>query len=186
MCKVAAVFVIIPEITSINQYIEALSQAPETLRPDACPNCKLDQFICKGSYPRKPNYSKAPNEERIGDVYILRYYCKTCQMTFSALPECIPPHRHYIWIEQQATIEPALQGDSYRKVSKIQKPSRWTISRWVNRLTEQAKVHLDGLRALMPELGRINGLAKSWLYLLAQRSLAQLMRVLHQAGVAIP
>lgn len=186
MCKVAAVFVIIPEITTLHQYIEALSQASEVLRPEACPKCGLDQFICKGSYPRKPNYTKLPLAERLGPIDILRYYCKICCMTFSALPECIPPHRHYIWTEQQATIEPVLQGASYRQVSEIRKPSRWTISRWMGRLVEQAKVHLDTFRARFPELGRINDFATSWLYLLAQRSLAQLMRFLHQANVVIP
>lgn len=178
--------VILPEITTLNQYLELLTKAPEQLRPEACPQCKLDQFTCKGSYVRKPNYTKPPTEERLGLIPILRYYCKICCITFSALPECIPPHRHYLWTEQQATLEPVLQGGSYRNVSETHKPSRWTISRWFRRLVEQAKLHFDCFRVWFSECGRLSDFVTGWRYLFAQRCLAQLMRYLHQANVVVP
>jgi len=181
-----AVIVILPNISSLVQYQKLIAENSERLWPKNCPECNQDHFIRKGCYCRKPNYTKAPDEKRIDPVPILRYYCKNCNITFSALPECLPPRRHYIWDEQQAVVEPVLQGESYYKVDKNRKPSRWTISRWFRRLIEQERLHLDCFRALMPELGRLSYFATSWLQLFAQRSLAQLMRILHQAGIPVP
>ena len=179
-------FSIIPQITSVVQYLVAINCNPESLIPEHCPKCKNNNFIHHGCYHRNINYSKSEFEERISNIPIMRYYCKSCDITFSALPECIPPHRNYTWEEQQSAIEPVLDGESCQSVSNHCKPSRWTISRWFRRLRQQAKKHLDCFKTLLPELGRVSEFAKSWMHLLKQYTLAQLMRILHQADITIP
>ena len=178
--------IIIPRIVTLVQYMQEIKENSTRLIPKYCPTCKKYDFTYHGCYYRNVNYDKKPNDERISNIPIFRYYCRTCCATFSALPECIPPRRHYLWSVQQRSLEPVLQGKSYNETSQSVKPSRWTIRRWFNRLHERASIHFDHLRSLLPDLGRINEFAKGWLTISEKYGLAHIMCSLHHADIAIP
>ena len=178
--------VIIPGIITLVQYILTINENRASLIPQYCPTCKSKHFKHHGYYSRNVNYDKKPDDEWICNIPIFRYYCMGCCTTFSALPECIPPLRHYIWLEQQRALGPVLQGHSSKAISESVKPSRWTISRWLKRLKERATIHLDHIRSLLPNLGRVNEFSKSWLTLLEEYDLAHVMRILHQVAIIVP
>jgi hypothetical protein len=119
-------------------------------------------------------------------VTILRFYCPHCHATCSVLPECIPPRRHYPWWIQQTVFLLLLTGMSMTSVSQHNKPSRWTISRWLSRFKSQFLIHMDHLRSLLPSLGRITEFTDNWRTLLSRFPLSHIMLNLNNAGVVIP
>jgi len=156
-------------------------------------SCRLEYCLCcgkakphfHGAYPRK-TYRSGNNDSSLNPVYIQRYYCPACQKTCSVLPECIPPHRWYLWELQQIALSLLLAGKSLRAVAQEIMPSRRTIGRWINRLKEQFLVHKDTLCNHITDLGRTSGLKDFWQACLNHFSLAQAMQLCHAAGVIVP
>jgi len=147
------VVIIMPGIVSLSQYITILSDSPDVLKPEQCPGCgKAGSLTANGCYHRKADHEHVGSQSR-NPIPILRFYCPLCRITCSVLPECIPPRRHYEWSIQQAVIEQCVQGSSFRAVAKQSRPSRWTIGRWLRRLSARFLAHATELRNKLPQLG---------------------------------
>ena len=176
---------ILPDITTVKQHQDQISQDPEVYRPERCPHCGRTGLHCHGSYERN-----APRGEGLafvmGPLCIPRFYCPGCGVTCSSLPACISPRRHYSWKSQQAALALLLAGLSIFKISRQLLPSRHTISRWWRRLQAQYGEHGFHLRNRFPELGRHDSLADFWSACLAQMSLANAMALLGRDGVIVP
>jgi transposase-like protein len=154
---------------------------------------RLERCLCcgrpfpwlHGCYPRKADRSGS-QEESLNPILIQRYYCPGCRRTCSVLPECLPPHRWYLWKVQQIALIPVLTGTSFEAAAKEIAPSRHTISRWAERLAEQFHLHKDVLCGHFIDLGRNIGLADFWQACMIKIPLAQAMRLCHVAGVPVP
>jgi transposase-like protein len=157
----------------------------KAVRPDYCPGCHRANPWCHGYYPRKPDRLN-PADESLNPVWIPRYYCPGCKKTFSALPECIPPRRWYLWESQQEAIVLFLLLNSARHVEQQIKPSRQTIKRWISWLLVQFKAHKDALCTWFPSLGLFTEPAGFWKHVFDKLPLSTAMRLCHVSGVSIP
>lgn len=175
---------ILADILLLIQYQQLHLNDPEKLRLERCPCCGGANPHRHGGYPRKADRTHAG--ESINPVIIQRYYCPTCHRTSSALPECLPPHRWYLWDIQQMAISLLLSGMSVRAVASKVMPSRRTISRWINRLQEQWLIHKDALCSHVIHLGRAAGYAEFWRNCFECFTFAKAMRLCAVAGVVIP
>ena len=175
---------IVAGILSLMQHL-SVKEDQASYRLDHCLCCGKAKPHLHGCYPRKSDRS-GNNNSSLNPVYIQRYYCPACQRTCSVLPECISPHRWYLWEIQQIALSLLLTGKSLRAVAQEIMPSRHTISRWLNRLKEQLHIHKDALCNLIIDLGRTTGLIDFWQACLSHLSLAQAMRLCHVAGVTVP
>ena len=169
---------IIPEILSLDQYFSFFF----CFSPDKCCRCGRAKPWRNGTYSRKAERE----DKRVNPVLIQRYYCPGCKKTFSVLPECLPRKRWYLWSVQQAVLSLILTGASVRSISKILKPSRHTIARWRDWLSDKLLVHKNVLCHLFSELGRTNGLSSFWLACLEKMPLSKAMRLCHGSGVDVP
>lgn len=176
---------IVSNICTLMQHIIELNKNPDTYRPDSCCYCGHNKLRRHGYYPRKADRENAA-EESLNPIMIPRFYCSSCKRTCSVLPECIPPRRWYLWCMQQACLLLTLSGKSLRQVEKQTLPSRWTISRWANRLKEQFDLHSLHLKSCFSELGYYSLFERFWKNCLEKISLAKAMLVLNELGVAIP
>jgi len=176
---------ILPDITTVKQHQEQISQDPEVYRPRRCPHCGKAGLHCHGSYERN-----VPRGEGLvfmfGSLCIPRFYCPGCGSTCSRLPACLSPRRHYSWKSQQAVLALLLAGVSIFKTSLQLCPSRHTISRWWRRLEAQYGAHGFHLRNRFPWLGRHVSLADFWSACFRQMSLADAMAWLDRDGVTVP
>ena len=176
---------ILPDITTVKQHQEQISQNPDVYRPKQCPHCGKGGLYCHGSYERK-----APRGEGLafvfGSLCIPRFYCPGCGRTCSCLPACLSPRRHYSWKSQQAVLALLLTGVSIFNASRHFCPSRHTIGRWWRRLHAQYAAHCLHLRNRFPDLGRHDSLADFWSACLARMSLATAMALLDRDGVSVP
>ena len=174
-----------PDITTVKQHQEQISQDPEVYRPRRCPHCGKAGLHCHGSYERN-----VPRGEGLvfmfGSLCIPRFYCPGCGSTCSRLPACLSPRRHYSWKSQQAVLVLLLAGVSIFKTSLQLCPSRHTISRWWRRLEAQYGAHGFHLRNRFPWLGRHVSLADFWSACFRQMSLADAMAWLDRDGVTVP
>lgn len=109
--------IIVAGITTLKQYLNVISEDTESLRPERCIHCGLAQLQHHGHYDRKPDRRRL-NQHSLNPVPILRFYCRGCNRTCSVLPECIPPHRWYLWCVQQQVLMALLSGHSLRAVAK--------------------------------------------------------------------
>lgn len=175
---------IVSGILSLEQY---LLQAKRFLfyRQLACPYCGKLRLWLHGCYPRKAD-RVSPSGESLNPVPIQRLLCSTCGRTCSVLPECIPPHRWYLWAVQQVALEKLLSGQSLRAIARAMAPSRHTLSRWWQRFKEQFHLHKDALCHHFTELGRTKDFVEFWQACLKAIRLSSAMRLCHVSGVAIP
>lgn len=117
-----------------------------------CPACNLDKALhAHGSYYRKAHrYKKLV--QSFNPVRILRFLCKSCHKTFSALPEFIPPLRWYLWQVQQQVIQSRLKALTWEDISTTVNVSIKTCRRWFNKLSAQFLSHRDALVNIGSEL----------------------------------
>lgn len=177
--------IIVPNISSLVQYLNMLFSEPGHFRPKSCVHCGALNLWYHGCYLRKADRS-SPSASRLEPVRILRFFCASCARTCSVLPQCIPPRRWYLWDAQQRSFLLWLQSASYRHAAKGVGPSRHTVARWVGRFRERFYVHSDSLKTHLCELGRASGFNVFWRQCLTGVPLAQAMYWVHDAGVLIP
>lgn len=173
---------ILLNIPEIDQYLKAQKEQPETLRPPNCPNCGKEGLWHHGHYDRKTASASSSREP----VHIYRFFCPHCHKTCSTLPECISPHRWYLWKIQQMAAALVFAGKSFRTIAKTIAPSRHTISRWMGRLKERFRLHKDALCQHFIDLGGIDNFVGFWLSCFSRISLSQAMCFCNAAGVKIP
>ncbi len=180
-------FFIVPNINSLNEYISYLAKKTHmALRPDYCIHCGRAFPWCHGSYTRKADRENSPAKS-LNPVRIYRFYCFGCKRTFSALPECIPPRRWYLWAIQQTAWSLVIAAHSLRTIAKKLRPSRSTVRRWGKRFREMFKIHHFHLCSRFPELGRsASSIALFWEACLSQMSLARSMFWIYQNRGVIP
>ena len=175
---------ILAGIMSLLQYIEQCHD-DKIERLSACLGCGRANPWCHGCYPRKSDRIHLPSES-LNPIFIQRYYCSACHKTCSALPECIPPRRWYLWETQQTAILLFLLGYSAKSTEKKVNPSRHTIKRWVLWLISQFKLHKDTLCNYFSELGLFTDHITFWTNTFNKLSLSQAMRLCHVSGVSVP
>lgn len=176
---------IFADILSLVQYIESLKNRPEQLRLNHCLCCGKSNPWRHGGYSREADRIN-PSSKSLNPVFIQRYYCPSCQKTCSVLPECIPPHRWYLWDIQQAIFLLYLSGMSAYAIAKTTRPSRQTITRWLMRFVALFRVHKDALCTHFHALGRSTNMTDFWQTALQTMSLSTAMRLCHVTGVVIP
>lgn len=176
---------ILQGIDSLKQHLAHLDQDPEAYRPDCCQHCGKAGVWFHGYYRRKADRAGTAGKY-LDPVPIPRFFCRHCRKTCSRLPACIAPHRWYLFCLQQAVFTLLLAGYSCRQVSRQQRPSRHTVSRWWRRLQERYSAHAFALRSRFAELGRHLSFPSFWRACLDQMTLAEAMGWLDRDGVAIP
>lgn len=135
--------------------------------------------------PRKADRSQGPGES-LNPINIQRFYCPACKKTCSALPECIPPQRWYLWEVQQTALLLWLSGKSLCRISKEVVPSRHTLARWMKRLRGRDRLHKGALCTHFVVLGRTSDFVDFWVTCLKKISLGAAMRICHVSGVIVP
>jgi hypothetical protein len=178
--------VIIADILSLAQHLELLKNEPEQYRPQSCIHCGRANVWCHGCRYRKADRGNNYLASSLNPIKILRFYCSVCGHTCSVLPECIPPHRWYLWDIQQAVLLLVLSGYCINKISQSLSPSRWTCRRWVERLTEQFNLHAFHLKTKWSWLGNYFSLQTFWSTCLERMRLSSAMLFLNEANVSIP
>lgn len=176
---------IVPGIGTLAQHLKQIKEAPETYRPERCPHCGKAGVWCHGAYTRKSD-RESRADDRLDPVPILRFYCRHCRRTCSALPECIPPRRWFLWSIQQAAIVLWLAGVSVEKAAELVVPSADTIWRWWSRLHACFSEHGFHLCRHFAKWGVYQSAKALWRAVLAELSLSQAMCLLHQSGVIVP
>lgn len=173
---------ILSDILSLTQYLVAL-QTHKLSGNGRCPHCGNTTLWRHGCYYRKAD--RSTDAQSLNPLPIQRYFCPDCKKTCSALPECLPPHRWYLWQIQQTVLALLLAGKSVRAIAQEITPSRRTIGRWATRLKEQFHLHKDVLCGHFIGLGRNIGFGDFWQACLNKIPLAQAMRLCHVAGVPV-
>lgn len=176
---------IVADVLSLLQHIKLSTEESEHDRLSFCLCCGKAGLWRWGSYPRKAARTHPPGES-LNPILIQRYYCPTCRRTSSVLPECIPPHRWYLWATQQMALMLSLLGRSVRSIAKEISPSRQTITRWIGHFRAQFRQHKDVLCNRIPDFGRTIGFEDFWAKILLVMPLSKAMRLCHVAGVFIP
>jgi transposase-like protein len=176
---------ILPGILSLIQYKNEIEcQFEEKNRPEQCECCGKLKPWRHGDYTRKTG--RDDEDVLLNPIHIQRYYCSACKKTMSALPECIPPRRWYLWKVQQAAILLFLLGKSARAVEKQVKVSRHTVKRWAAWLMVQFRSHKDALCTHYLSFGLFSEPVSFWNHVFDKLSLSTAMRLCHASGVAIP
>lgn len=177
---------IVPDIISLMQYLSLLDNNQEAFRPEKCPHCGKTHLWRHGVYFRQSDRIN-PSTASLNAIPIQRYYCSGCKQTCSVLPECIPPHRWYLWETQGLILLAIFMGGSIYATAKEALPSRQTMGRWIKRFKEQFVFHKDTLCTFFSDLGRAGtNLKDFWLAAFKKIRLAQAMRLCHLTGVFIP
>lgn len=176
---------IIAEIVSLVQYVNGLKEKSATFRLKKCLCCGKANPWHHGAYPRKADRENT-GDKSLNPLSIQRFFCRYCRHTCSVLPECIPPHRWYLWDIQQIAFALFLSGKSLRAMAKQIMPSRRTIHRWVARFKERFLLQKDVLCSHFSDLGRKSCFADFWQACFATASLGSIMRLCHVAGVPVP
>lgn len=174
---------IVPGILSLNQYI--YEQCPLRKQAMSCTGCGRLKPWCHGCYRRQSDRYN-PSNTSLNPILIQRYYCPGCGITFSVLPECIPPRRWYLWETQQAAIVLILLGQSARAAEQQVKPSRHTIKRWVAWIMTQFALHKDILCSHFSSFGLFTEPVGFWKHVFDTLLLSTAMRLCHVSGVSIP
>ena len=180
---------ILPGIFSLIQHLDTLQKAPETYRPERCPQpaCRHVGIWGHGCYTRKAD-RKDLGEACLNPVPILRFYCPECRCTCSVLPECIPPRSWYLWEVRQVIFLLLLAGNSIGRTlaSNGSRASRTTIKRWWLRFNHSFLSFSIHLLPHFPCIGRHAGFSGFWKACLDLRPLSSAMRLLHEEGVSVP
>ena len=177
--------IIIPGITSLTQYLNTLIGAMGVFRPERCVHCTLLAPRRHGHYDRKPDRENSDSNS-LNPIPIFRFYCAGCKHTFSILPECIPPHRWYLWSVQQMLLMNVLLGNTLHAIAAQMRPSRSTCRRWWNQLKDRFLQQRDALCAQCVDLGRSIDFHDFWNTCFTQMSLDHAMLLCHLQGVEIP
>ncbi len=177
--------IILTGISTFRQHLNALEQAPELYRPNACIYCQETLIWRYGYYYRKPDRLNHGKESQ-NDIPIPRFQCVTCRRTFSTLPECIAPRRWYPWAIQQACIWLSLCGWSIRQIDRLFPTARSTLSRWFRWLDEKFTHHHRVLCGKDATLGYYSQLTPFWFHWLDSKLLSHAMVLLNQEGVIVP
>lgn len=154
-------------------------------RLEQCPCCGKANPWRHGTYPRGSDRINKSSES-LNPILIQRYYCPACRKTSSALPECIPPRRWYLWDMQSIALLLYLAGNTISAIESEIIPSRQTISRWIKRFQEQYRLYKDVLCGHFIELAQTNSMAAFWQNTLKIINLGEALRLCHVAGVVIP
>ena len=176
---------ILPEIIELLQHIKKVYSNINFYRPKCCAHCGKSGLWFHGYYYRKSDRTNN-KANSLNPVPIPRFFCKHCGKTTSVLPECIAPHRWYIWSIQQIAFLQMLLGKSLRAVSKTTSISRSTCQRWWNRFKERFLLHGSTLRVYYSSLGRHIDFNSFWLACLSKIRLSKAMLLCNQARVNIP
>lgn len=176
---------ILPGIASLKQHLEHLDRHPEAYRPDGCPHCGKAGSWSHGHYWRKADWI-GTDGKYLEPIPIPRFYCPHCRRTCSRLPACIAPRRWYPWVLQQAVLVLLLAGHSIRAVSRQQRASRHTVSRWWRCLKTRHLEYTFHLRSRFPFLGRHASVNAFWSACFDRISLTEAMGWLDRDGIAIP
>jgi transposase-like protein len=158
----------------------------EEYRPERCEHCGKQNVWCHGDYPRKAAGRRNQSDVALNPIKISRYYCASCRRTMSVLPECLPPHRWYLWSVQQTILLLILSGESIYKIAKTSAPSRHTIARWMMRFKEQFLIHRDVLGCIKHNLSQYVTFNLFWGACFNVMGLGEVMRLCHLSGVVIP
>ena len=176
---------ILPGIKTLAQHIQQLITDPNHYRPKQCATCGKSGLWCHGTYGLKADREN-PSTHSLNPILIPRFYCPSCYRTCSVLPECIPPRRWYLWAIQQATLLAVFLGKSIYHSAREHLPSRFTVSRWFNRLVEQFHHHRFHLSAHLAQLGYTDSFEAFWQACFQKLNLSGAMCLLNQAGVVVP
>lgn len=176
---------ILPGIIELLQHIKKVWSDINFYRPKCCIHCGKSGLWFHGYYYRKSDRRNS-RIDSLNPVPIPRFFCKHCGKTTSVLPECIAPHRWYIWNIQQVVFLQILLEKSLRAVSETTSISRSTCRRWWNRFKERFLLHGATLRVYYPKLGSQVGFHNFWVACLKQMTLDKAMLLCHQSGVSIP
>ena len=176
---------ILADVLTLRQYVSLFKQGISLDNTPRCPHCGKSGLWFHGNYARKADRSDQGGGS-LNPILIQRFFCRSCKRTCSALPECIPPRRWYLWEVQQLALSLYLAGKSVYAVAKEVVPSRHTIQRWILRFKEQLRLHKDALCHHIIELGRPQDFTEFWQACLSKLSLGKAMRLCQGAGVAIP
>ncbi len=178
-------FRMLPGIETLVQHQKQLQDNPDAYRPERCPRCGKGGMHHHGHYERN-----TPRGERLafllGSLFILRFYCPSCQGTCSRLPACLSPRRQYWWKSQQAVLERLISGESIHEVARRLWPSRRTIGRWWQWLAEGFDVHCLHLRSRFSELGRAVNWKAFWSLCFDHMNLGEAMGWLDRVEVIVP
>ena len=177
--------IIIPRILTLAEYLCLLKINPSIFKCLRCAHCGRANPWQHGCYYRKADRSNK-DPYSLNPIPIQRFYCKACKKTCSALPECIPPRRWYLWDIQQAAFLLTLYGKSLCAAAKETIPSRQTLSRWLTHLAQKFQLHKDVLCGHFINLGRTAGLTDFWKSVFKLMGLSQAMYLCHIGGVFIP
>lgn len=172
-------------VTSLLQYLAILKHGSISSHPKYCPHCGKGGLCRHGCYFRKADRS-GNQAESLNPIPIQRYCCPSCRRTCSVLPECLPPHRWYLWEVQQLALMLVARGTSLYAAAKEIMPSRRTIGRWIARFKDQFHFHKDVLCGHYNDLGRNIDMSDFWQACMNIITLAQAMRLCHVAGVLVP
>jgi len=176
---------ILPGINLLKQHLLELKLHPESYRPDYCPHCGINGIWNHGHYLRKAD-REGEDGTYLDPVPIPRYYCIHCKRSCSRLPSCIPPHRWYLWVVQQAVLTAVLSGTSFRRTAHEHPPAHRTIARWMRWLENSFTQHSLHLQSRFSVLGRHDSLASFWLACFQKMSLAEAVTWLERDGMVIP
>jgi transposase-like protein len=170
---------ITPKLFDLVQYLQTLGKINYEV---ICESCGCNCLHKHGYYYRKADRLT----RKLNPIPIQRLKCSNCGKTCSILPECIPPHRWYLWEIQQAVFLLVLSGKSYRNIAKEVIPCRKTISRWVSRFKEQFKHHADCIKSFCADMGRFAKFEIFWEACLKRWQLSTIMLTLNNSGVIVP
>lgn len=178
---------IVAGIVLLTQHVNLLAARPEYYYINCCPqpDCGMSGLWRHGYRHRKADRENS-DQATLNPVAILRLYCPSCRHTCSVLPECIPPRRWYLWAIQQVALQLFFSGMSFNKISQQLKPSRWTISRWLNRLKDKFQEHALHLKTKWSCLGYHTSLSTFWSALLNKIDLSHAMVFLHGQKMIVP
>ena len=176
---------ILSDIVTFRQHLNALEQTPELYRPKECIHCHETMIWCHGYYYRKPDRLNH-GEESQNDIPIPRFKCVSCCRTFSTLPECIAPRRWYPWAIQQACLWLRVSGWSIRQIHLLFPMARSTLSRWFRWLKGNFSKHRRVLCSKVASLGYYSELTPFWLHWLDSNLFSHAMVLLNQEGMIVP
>ncbi len=176
---------IVAGILSIAQHLKTLQENSEYYRVSYCPCCGKAGLWRHGTRYRKADRENV-KESTLNPVPILRFYCPACHHTCSVLPECIPPRRWYLWTIQWLAMLLIFSEESIYTISQKIIPSRWTISRWYQRLKDQFDIHAASLKSIWSWLGYKTCLHEFWQALTEKLNFSTAMLFLNQHGVIVP
>lgn len=177
---------IIAGIKTLSKHLEKLKSNRDDYCPSSCKKCCGLVIHSHGCY-----YRKASRDSHLDDadnpIPIPRFRCKGCGITFSCLPECIPPRRWYTWSVQEEALSQLLTLKNFTQGAKKLVPSRRTLSRWWDAWKRDHPVYADLIQAQYPTLGRLTAkFGDFWRTCLSRFTLANVMRVLYNQGAPVP